>query len=252
MHLDSPTENRFRLSFARICIEVDLNCDFPKSALLKLGNDKYTTVRIEYPWVPHSYSHCKIYGHKTIHCPISKATNTKEASSGSNTSEGNVYDHGYASGTNVVLGASLHKESKLVKDPVGNQKDPVKDSVEGVDSIIESIIVHHNIISQYGPVQVGAIGGETSLNTFECLTLIEDSASLEGGEELASTSYRILETAEYSDTSPICDTFKLVKRIDELDFSPSQPMSKSKLKRLKKQHRASKLTDGKKVTISHD
>ena len=69
LHLDSPTENRSRLSFARICIEVDLNCDFPKSALLKPGNDKYTTVRIEYPWVPHSCSHCKIYGHKTIHCP---------------------------------------------------------------------------------------------------------------------------------------------------------------------------------------
>ena len=223
MHLDSPTENRSRLSFARIYIEVDLNCDFPKSALLKLGNDKYMKVRIEYPWVPHSCSHCKIYGHKTIHCPISKATHTKEASGGSNTSEGNVGDHGYASGTNVVVDASLQKDFKVVKDPV-------KDSVGGVDSIIESIIVHQNIISQDGPVQVGEIGGETSLNTFECLTLIENSASLEGGEELASRSYGTHETAEYSDTSPICDTFKLVKRIYELDFSPSQPMSKSKLK----------------------
>ena len=73
LHLDSHTENRSRLSFARICIEVELNCDFPKSALLNLGNDKYTTVRIEYPWVPHSCSHCRIYGHKTMHCPISKA-----------------------------------------------------------------------------------------------------------------------------------------------------------------------------------
>ena len=157
LHLDSPTENRSRLSFARICIEVDLNCDFPKSALLKLGNDKYTTVRIEYPWVPHSCSHCKIYGHKTIHCPISKATNTKEASAGPNTSEGNVGDLGFASGTNVVVGNSLQKEFKLVRDPAGNQKDPVKDSVGGVDSIIESITIHQNIISQDGPVQVGEI-----------------------------------------------------------------------------------------------
>ena len=47
---------------------------------------------------------------------------------------------------------------------------------------------------------------------------MEDSASLEGGEELASTSYGIHETAEYSDTSPICDTFKLVKRFDEFFF----------------------------------
>ena len=49
LRLDSLTENRFRLSFARICIEEDWNNEFPKSALLNLGNRKYTTVRIEYP-----------------------------------------------------------------------------------------------------------------------------------------------------------------------------------------------------------
>ena len=247
LHLDSPIERRSRLSFARICIEVDLNCEFPKSALLHLGNDKFTTVKIEYPWIPHSCSHCKVYGHKTLHCPISKPINTTSTSY----SGGNVGDHGNASGTNVVVGASLQKEFKQVKVPVGNQKDPVKDSIV-VDSIIESIIVHPSIISQHSSIKVGAIGGEASFNTFECLTLSEDSTSLDGGEDLASTSYEILDTEEYSDTSPICNTFKLVKRIDELDYSPSQPLSKSKLKRLKKQHRASKLVDGKKVTRSHD
>ena len=80
-------------------------------------------------------------------CGNSRMPNTKEASGGSNTSEGNVGDHGYASGTNVVVGGSLQKEFKLGKDPTGNQKDPVKDSVGGVDSIIESTIVHPNIIS---------------------------------------------------------------------------------------------------------
>ena len=54
LHLDSLTENRTRLSFARICIEVDLNSEFLKAALLNLGNEKYTTVRIKYPWVPHN------------------------------------------------------------------------------------------------------------------------------------------------------------------------------------------------------
>ena len=99
----------------------------------------------------------------------------------------------------------------------------------------------------------GGGGGDSSVNTFECLTLCEDSASsLEGSGDLASTSYEILETVEYSDTSPIFDTFKLVKRIDELDYSPRLPLSKSKLNRLKKQHRASKHVDGKKVTNPHD
>ena len=103
LHLDSPTENRSRLSFARICVEVDLNCDFPKSALLNLGNDRYTTVRIEYPWVPHSCSHCKVYGHKTLHCPISKAKNTKLAPDGPNISGAYGGEHGNAVGTNTIL-----------------------------------------------------------------------------------------------------------------------------------------------------
>ena len=58
LYLDSLTENWTRLSSTSICIEVDLKSDFPKAALLNLGNDKYTTVRIEYPWVPHCCSHC--------------------------------------------------------------------------------------------------------------------------------------------------------------------------------------------------
>ena len=121
-----------------------------------------------------------------------------------------------------------------------------------MDSIIESIIVLPSVISLDGPDQIGINGGDAPVNTSECLTLCEDSASLEGSGDLASTSYEILETAEYSDTLPICDTFKLVKRIYELGYSPRLPLSKSKLKRLKKQHRASKHADGKKVTNPHD
>ena len=42
-------------------------------------------------------------------------------------------------------------------------------------------------------------------------------------------------TEDFSDTSPNYDTFKQVRRIDELDYSPMPlPLSKSKLKRRKK------------------
>ena len=52
LHLDSLTENQSKLSFARICIEVGVDCEFPKSVLLDMGNGKYSTIRIEYPWAP--------------------------------------------------------------------------------------------------------------------------------------------------------------------------------------------------------
>ena len=72
LHMDSLTENGTRLSFARICIEVDLSSKFPKAARLNLGNDKCTTIKIEYPWVPLNCSHCQVFGHKVSKCPLSK------------------------------------------------------------------------------------------------------------------------------------------------------------------------------------
>ena len=46
LHLDSLIDNQSKLSFARICIEVGVDCEFPKSVLLDMGNDKYYTIRI--------------------------------------------------------------------------------------------------------------------------------------------------------------------------------------------------------------
>ena len=103
--------------------------------------------------------------------PISKALNTKTPSDRSNNSGGNGGEHGNTSGTNVVIDASLQMEFKQVKDSTGRQKDPVKDLVGGVDSIIESIIIHPSIIPWDGPDQFGANGGDASINTFESYPL---------------------------------------------------------------------------------
>ena len=71
--------------------------------------------------------------------------------------------------------------------------------------------------------------------------------------DLESTGTVLPDTSEYSDSSPIYDSFKQVKRIDELDFTPQPlPLSKSKLKRLKKQNRGPQLGEGSKVSRSHD
>ena len=48
--------------------------------------------------------------------------------------------------------------------------------------------------------------------------------------------------AEFSDSSLKCETFKHIKRIDELDY-PSLSLSKKKLKKLKKQRHVAKSTN---------
>ena len=48
LHLDRLTENQTKLSFARICVEVGVDCEFPTSVLLDRGNGNYSTIKIEY------------------------------------------------------------------------------------------------------------------------------------------------------------------------------------------------------------
>ena len=52
-----------------------------------------------------------------------------------------------------------------------------------------------------------------------------------------SSNLDLQNIADFSDTSPICDTFKHIKRVDELDYLP---LSKKKLKKLRKREHATK------------
>ena len=72
LHLDPLTENQTKLSFARVCIEVGVDCEFPKSVLLDRGNGSYSTIRIEYHWAPQCCSECKLFGHNLVHCQAKK------------------------------------------------------------------------------------------------------------------------------------------------------------------------------------
>ena len=118
LHLDSLTENHSRLSFARICVEVDVNCTFPNSALLDLGNGKYSTIRIEYPWVPQKCDHCKIFGHSHVKCQGGK----EMAGLGTTTCQD-------------------HIAVRLAKDCIGDtDSSPVSITVNAVDDIVNHTI----------------------------------------------------------------------------------------------------------------
>ena len=49
-----------------------VECVYPKSVLLDMGNGKYSTIRIEYPWVPQCCSNCKRFGYNLVNCHASK------------------------------------------------------------------------------------------------------------------------------------------------------------------------------------
>ena len=66
-------------------------------------------------------------------------------------------------------------------------------------------------------------------NTFACLAQNEEE---DPNEEEGPLPTPIANT-DFSDTSPIIDTFRHIKRVDELDFTPVA-LSRKKLKKLKK------------------
>ena len=233
MHLDTLTENHSRLSFARICIEVDVNYTFPKSALLDLGNGKYSTIRIEYPWVPQNCAHCKTFDHSQVKCK-----GVKEKVQSGETTHLDHFDKGPAKDYIVDADSS-----------------PVSKAVNTADDIVN----HITTPGKAGNVKVSDIQERLSGNTFECLSTCDDAgnqkvavdtiaiatdtttpnviSTLSGGGSLESPKLDLANIAEFSDTSPVCETFKQVKRIDELDYLP---LSKKKLKKLRKQEHATK------------
>ena len=257
LHMDSHTENKTRLSFARICIEIDLSSKLPKSARLNLGNGKYTTIRIEYPWVPQNCSHCQVFGHKLSQCHVSKDPPISRSSVPSDTI---IAGHGNCDIVKVDSVSKINHVSNL-----GEERRV------GVDSVVDSIGTHQSFVVEES---MGVTMHETTnspvrqTNRFEYLAVSENQEDEVTGDastkasiviptdeiaDKASTGIMIPDTAEYSDSSPICDSFKLVKRIDELDFTPKLlPLSKSKLKRLRKQNRGPQQGDGNNVTRPHD
>ena len=211
IHLDTLTENHSRLSFARICIEVNVNCTFPKSALLNLGNGKYSTIRIEYPWVPQNRAHCKIFGHSHLKCQAVKE----------------VVD----SGKTTCLDHIDMRPAKGYVD--ADDSSPMRSTVN-VDADIDNHITTPAICDDAGNLEVAV---DPSITVISDTIIPNDISSPSGLGSLDSSKPDLPNIADFSDTSPICETFKHIKRIDELDYLP---LSKKKLKKLRKQKHATK------------
>ncbi|KAK2637511.1 hypothetical protein Ddye_032303 [Dipteronia dyeriana] len=75
LYVDSLTESKKRISFARVCIEIDTTCDLVDSFDLFMGDNKYpkqgekVEILVEYQWKPKIYTECKSFGHSDVTCP---------------------------------------------------------------------------------------------------------------------------------------------------------------------------------------
>ncbi|KAL3500009.1 hypothetical protein ACH5RR_039102 [Cinchona calisaya] len=68
--LDKMTAEQSRLSFARIYVEIDVDCMLPE--MIPYVNEKGEQVAqtVTYEWIPPKCSHCKRFGHALYACPL--------------------------------------------------------------------------------------------------------------------------------------------------------------------------------------
>ncbi|KAI8526275.1 hypothetical protein RHMOL_Rhmol13G0296200 [Rhododendron molle] len=70
LYLDDFMQNHSRLTFSRVCIEVEAAKEIPKSFLVNLGYGEPYEIRVEVPWKPQACNTCKIFCHTTNACTI--------------------------------------------------------------------------------------------------------------------------------------------------------------------------------------
>ncbi|KAK3229879.1 hypothetical protein Dsin_001760 [Dipteronia sinensis] len=74
LHADSLTESMKRISYARICIEIDATCDLVDSFDLFMGDksnpnhEESVEILVENRWKPKICSECKSFGHSIVTC----------------------------------------------------------------------------------------------------------------------------------------------------------------------------------------
>ncbi|XVF50006.1 hypothetical protein PTKIN_Ptkin04bG0060800 [Pterospermum kingtungense] len=68
LYTDKITATQQRLSFARVCIEVDVISEILKSIEVEMKNGKIVHVFTEVSWMPQKCGKCKILGHTDKAC----------------------------------------------------------------------------------------------------------------------------------------------------------------------------------------
>lgn len=65
--MDHLTSSGTKISFARVCVEVNVDSTLPQSFFVKY-EDEVVEIRVEYEGIPAKCEHCKAFGHDTKKC----------------------------------------------------------------------------------------------------------------------------------------------------------------------------------------
>lgn len=73
---DTLTEERKRMNYAHMCVEIDMNCKYPNNVTIVVDDRKAYNLSVEYNWRPPKCTICEMFGHTVDRC----GRNTKNKS----------------------------------------------------------------------------------------------------------------------------------------------------------------------------
>lgn len=83
--LDAPTLAERRLDFARVCVDVDLSCDFSSSFEVIVDESKSIQISVDYAWKPTKCGFCGVFVHSVSKCVMKpKVAKPAKMASGQN------------------------------------------------------------------------------------------------------------------------------------------------------------------------
>lgn len=76
--LHKQTATTSRMTYARVCVEVNVDSDLPSQIDAMVGNVRIK-VPVEYNWKPQKCSHCAVFGHTRDKCVVAAASDVVAA-----------------------------------------------------------------------------------------------------------------------------------------------------------------------------
>ena len=145
LYADSLTESMKRISYARICVEIDATSKLVDSFDLLMGdcdelnNGESVEILVEYQWRPKICPECKSFGHSTATCPNLKQVVGKfeENRSSKVKQEWVKVNRGAAAHVSNSSGNLARGDATLVPSPSANMEPlPLSISSLNVDEVI--------------------------------------------------------------------------------------------------------------------
>jgi len=82
LHTDHTTLLHERLSYARVCVEIDASKTLVKEYDLRCPNELFITISADYEWISSKCSNCNVFGHTTAICATNNIDNLKSGGRG--------------------------------------------------------------------------------------------------------------------------------------------------------------------------